>query len=125
MGPVAAVTWFKLSDHFYDHPKVMAAGNSAVGLWSRCASYTAKHELDGRIPRSVAHTWGSRKDISRLLETGLWIECEESYWMPNFLEYNPSAEKIRTDRAAGLERQKAWKEKHVINAVTNGLQTRE
>jgi hypothetical protein len=113
------MTWFKLSDQFYDHPKVMQAGNSAVGLWVRCGTYSAQKLLDGRIPKATAHLFGSKRDVERLLKTGLWIDVEGSYWIPNFLEYNPSAEKVRADRVAALERQTSWRDKHRNNSVTN------
>jgi len=114
------VTWFKLSDQFYDHPKVMQAGNSAVGLWARCCSYSASQELDGRIPKAIAHTYGTRRDIERLLRSGLWIDVEGSYWVPDFLDYNPSREALAARRATEAERQNRWRYRKRSHDVTNG-----
>ena len=33
--------WFIVDDSAHSHPKLIKAGNSAVGLWMRCGSYAA------------------------------------------------------------------------------------
>ena len=105
MGPVVAMTWFKVTDNFYDHPKVMKAGNSAIGLWIRCCTYSANKEEDGRIPMEIAHTYGTRRDIDRLSATGMWMVLDDEYYVPNFLKYNPSHEQLEAKRADEAKRQ--------------------
>jgi hypothetical protein len=113
------MTWFKLSDQFYDHPKVMQAGNAAVGLWVRCCTWSSRQLMDGHIPKSTAHHYGTQRDIDRLIQTRLWIVQDDDYWVPDFLEFNPSAAKVLAERAAALERQTLWRQRHKRNAVTN------
>lgn len=33
------MTWFKVDDGFYDHPKVDQLPNAAVGLWVKCGAW--------------------------------------------------------------------------------------
>lgn len=104
------MTWFRLEDSFYDHPKVTKAGNSAVGLWVRCSTYSARQLLDGRVPMETAHLMGTRRDIDRLSATGLWIVAGDEYLIPDFLEYNPSSDQVRSIRKRDAERKRRQRE---------------
>ena len=119
MGPVVAMTWFKLSDRFHQHKKVIAAGNSAVGLWVRCCTWSAGEEEDGKVPKHVAHTLGTRQDIDRLLKAGLWIEVDDYYWTPNFLKHNPSHEQNEARRVADAKRQQLGRDNRRSHGVTD------
>ena len=102
--------WFRLEDSFYNHPKVTRAGNAATGLWVRCGTYSAQYLTDGVIPAEVAHTFGRAAEIDKLLRTRLWVETKEGFLMPDYLEYNPSADQVRADRAAARDRQRRARE---------------
>jgi hypothetical protein len=100
------MTWFKLSDQFYDHPKVMKAGNAAVGLWVRACTYSAQKEEDGRVPMDMAHLYGTRRDIDRLTASGLWIVQDDHYWVPDFLQFNPSHAELEARRKRETEKKR-------------------
>ena len=55
--------WFKVDDGFYDHPKVLEAGNAAVGLWLRCATWSARQLTDGHVPAAIARGYGTGREI--------------------------------------------------------------
>lgn len=93
------MTWFKLDDAFGNHPKVRRAGNAAVGLWVRCATYSAQYELDGKVPAELAEHYGSTEEIDALIETRLWVMNGAGFIIPDFLEFNPSAEEAKEIRA--------------------------
>ena len=97
--------WFKLDDSFHQHPKVTDAGNAAVGLWVRCGTYSAAYLTDGHIPATTAHKLGSRREIDALVKSRLWVPNGDGFLMPDYLEYNPSAEQVRAERAKARERQ--------------------
>ena len=100
------MTWFRIDDGFADHPKVIRAGNAAVGLWVRCGASSARYLTDGRIEPDIAHIYGRTREIERLVNTRLWIENGDGFLMPDYLEYNPSAEQVRAQRTAAAERQR-------------------
>ena len=93
------MSWFRLEDSFYDNPKVRQAGNAAIGLWVRCATYSARYLTDGYIDVEIARQYGSRREIDRLLTTGLWTQNGAGFVMPDYLDYNPSATDVRKRRA--------------------------
>jgi hypothetical protein len=43
------VTWFKVDDSFYDHPKVFDLPDSAVALWTRAGCWSARNYIDVHI----------------------------------------------------------------------------
>jgi len=101
------MTWFKIDDDFFFHPKVIAASNSAIGLFVRCGSWASNHLTDGFIPDKVIEMFGSDADITRLVDVGLLEETDgDGYLMPAFLDYNPSADEVKATRAASAERQR-------------------
>ena len=97
--------WFRLEDSFHLHPKVTAAGNAATGLWVRCATYSAQYLTDGAVTDEVAHSYGNKREIDRLVGTGMWIRNGSGFLIPDYLEYNPSAAQVRKDRELARERQ--------------------
>jgi hypothetical protein len=108
------MTWAKLDDDFYGHPKVLDAwrrDRSAVGLFALSLSYSAKHELDGAVPanfiRQVLPDRDERRAaVTALLRAGLWEHNggRGAYAIHDFLDCNPSREELDRDRAAGRRR---------------------
>jgi len=98
------MTWFRLDDNFHDHPKVIRAGNAAVGLWVRCATYSSSYLTDGYIEADIARARGTRREIDRCVDSTLWVPNGSGFLMPDYLEYNPSAEQVREERAKARQR---------------------
>lgn len=53
------MTWFKVDDTAYGHPKVLKAGNAALGLWVKGGAYAAQHLTEGTVPGVVAQLYGT------------------------------------------------------------------
>lgn len=109
--------WFKVDDRAHGHPKVMAAGTAAYGLWTRCGSYSAEHLTDGIVPKSVARMYGTATMSRRLVDSGLWHShghdcprCEQppkgDYVMHDYLDHNPSRQEVEAEREAARTRMK-------------------
>jgi hypothetical protein len=104
------VPWFRLDDSFHSHPKVIAAGNEAIGLYVRCGTYAAEHLTDGFIPEHVALLYGSAALADDLVRTKLWRRARGGWRMPDYLDYNPSRLAVENDRKNAAERQKRRRE---------------
>lgn len=114
--------WFKVDDHFHSHPKVVAAGNAAIGLWVRCGSYSSAYLMDGHVPAAKVREMGSRRELDALTTARLWVPSilpahlpgggDPSFLFPDFLEYNDSAEQVRQSRANNRERQARHRASH-------------
>jgi hypothetical protein len=97
------MSWFRLDDKFHSNAKVMAAGNAAVGLYARCGTWCADHGKEGVIPSYVAHAYGSKREIATLIATRLWVEVDEGYKMPDYLDFNLSNDEVEDRRAKRAE----------------------
>jgi len=113
--------WFKVDDGLCFHPKAIAAGNSALGLWVRAGSWCGANLTGGALPRHMIGTFGAQKrDAAKLVSAGLWCETEEGYQFNSWDEYQPTKDQVEADRKAGRERQARWRERHA-NANSNGV----
>jgi len=129
------MTWFKVDDNLAFHRKVVAAGNSAMGLWVRAGSWCAQQLTDGFVPEHMILSMGTRAQAARLVKSELWSEVPGGFV---FHEWGapgrqPSAKKIKEIRRNSAERQAAWKQRNfgeqqvndpgnaVSHAVTNGV----
>lgn len=101
--------WFRLEDSFHAHPKVKRAGNAAVGLWIRCATYSAQYETDGLIPPEVytgRDGYGTTREVEALIAARLWVVTDGGMLMPDYLDYNPSKADNDQRRKVDAERKR-------------------
>jgi hypothetical protein len=97
------VPWFALDDKFHSHPKVISAGNEAIGLFARCGAYAAEHLTDGYIPEHVALLYGTPELAAALVRTKLWRRTKGGWRMPDYLDYNPSKAEVIHKREVRAE----------------------
>lgn len=99
------MTWLKIDDAFGGHPKVLLAGNEAVGLWVRCASWSSAHMTDGFVPEAVVLMYGSKRLAQKLVAARLFeprsmdADGSPGYLVHDFLLYNPSRNEVESERA--------------------------
>ncbi|MBO1417405.1 hypothetical protein J0670_22670, partial [Streptomyces sp. FH025] len=109
--------WFAVGDNTDDHPKILAAGNAATGLWVRCGAYASAHLTDGVIPGAVAAKNGTATQIAKLLACGLWHEAGHActrcpqprrgdYVMHGYLDANPSRRQVQERRRRAAEKKR-------------------
>jgi hypothetical protein len=118
------VPWFRVDDKFHGSPKSLAAGKSAIGVWSLIGSWCMDQLTDGHVPLGIVLRMGGTKaDATRLVKADLWHGighgCEDcpqpkpgyDYVFHDWFECNPSAADIRADREQTKARVKAWRER--------------
>ena len=110
------MTWFKVDDGFYDHPKVANLSLAARGLWVTMGSWCAKHETDGEISeRQLRGLGGTRRLIDQLVEARMLERiCTESapnvYRMCSWSEWNPTSHELKAKRDAWRESKSKFRE---------------
>ncbi|OUD03349.1 hypothetical protein [Streptomyces swartbergensis] len=116
--------WFRIDDKAHSHPKLIKAGNAALGLWLRCGSYAAQHLTDGIVPGVVAELYGTKPQAAKLIKAGLWHEhghnCPDGcpnpapgdYVFHDFLEdgRNTSRARAEAERKKARDRQSKHRE---------------
>lgn len=105
------MTWTKLDDGIFDHPKMLRAGEDAANLYVRALVYCNKHLTDGRIFPEVLTSLTRRRDVvalaQRLVEVSAWESHPDGGWfVHDFHAHNPTAEEV-TARRAEISRKRA------------------
>lgn len=121
------MSWYKVSDGLAFHAKALRAGNEAVGAWVRAGAWCSAPEnlTDGFIPPEVARQIAKPRVWALLREAGLTEAAADGRpgeQIHDYLRYNPSAEKVRAERAAWAERQRRSRG-GVSHAVTSPVTT--
>lgn len=112
------MTWFKVDDAFWAHPKVLALSDAAIALWVRAGSYCAQHLTDGKVPAAVLPMLRSDEFIaSDLVSAGLWLNTPDGYEFHDWAKYQPTRESIEAERELWRERQRASRAKRGGNVT--------
>lgn len=101
------MSWVKLDNGLYDHPKALQAGNEAIGVFCRSLAYAGRQLTDGFIPAGVASFLGGHKPIAALVEAGFWEEVHGGFQVHDYLHYQRSRDDVERDRAGARERMRA------------------
>lgn len=104
------MSWAKFDDAFWSHPKVVRAGNEAVGAFVRMVCYCSQYLTDGAVPAATAREIARPKILERLVEVGLLEADGDGFRVHGYLERNPSRLQVEAERAAKTQRQNRWRE---------------
>lgn len=118
------MSWAKLDDRVTFHPKIVSAGNTAVGIWLRMITYSCAQRTDGFVPESVARMIGSSKEIERTAKHELIHRVDGGYLVHDFHEYNPTSDddngkkdkRAESGRIGGIKSGIARRSKNEANA---------
>lgn len=109
------MSWFKVDDGFYDHPKVDALladeedGPIAVALWTLAGSWCSRHLTDGHIPAARVRRLGlpnATAAAAALVRAGLWHEDPggDGYHFHEWHERQPTRDAVIAKREAAASR---------------------
>lgn len=119
--------WFNVDDQMHSHPKVLAAGNAAIGLWARLGSYCSAYATEGFIPTEIVHAYGKKTERNNLITAGMLVPENGGYRLHDYLDYNRDREQIESAREQARERKRRQRERQkqseghgVTPGVTDG-----
>ncbi|MEW1705975.1 hypothetical protein AB0230_01930 [Microbacterium sp. NPDC089190] len=120
--------YFPVDDNMSFHPKVLAAGNEAVGMWTRCGALAKKYTTGGFVSNETVDAVGNKRLATRLVNAGLWVAVEGGFqyhdWTQQAGNDDAAKEKERAAQARhrNAERQREWRERDKArNAGRNGV----
>lgn len=95
------MAWFQVDDQLAFHPKVIQAGNAAMGMWVRAGAWSQAHLTGGHIPAEQVKALGGVAVAKKLVAAGLWIVDDErgGYRFHEWGSRQMSAEEIMERRA--------------------------
>lgn len=94
------MTWFKIDDSFYDHPKVFDAPDCAVALWTRAGTWSARNLTDGFVPAGMPARFcdDPERGVRELITRGLWKRTKGGYVFHDWSVYQPTKEEVIAGR---------------------------
>lgn len=123
------MSWFKLDDGFWSHPKVARlfegpCAGDAIALFVLSGSWCSKELTDGELPLGFVKRSGlNKKAAGELVRVGLYEPRPDGYALHDYLKYNPSRDKVLKEREETKQRVNAHrngKRNAVTTNVTNG-----
>lgn len=104
------MTWFKVDDGFWSHPKTATLSDAAVTLWVRAGAYSCQHLTDGVIARPVLRLVGTEDAAGELVGAGLWLDHPDGWEFHDWDEYQETSEAVKKRRDDARERQRRARE---------------
>lgn len=99
------MSWFKVDDRLYSHPKWVATPADARGLWVTAGSWSAAQDQDGHVPAAMLAALGhTRAQALALVKSGLWEKAPGGFRFHGWAEFQPTKASKEADR-------EAWREK--------------
>lgn len=99
------MSWFKIDDNFWSHPKTVGLSSDAVALWVRAGSYSGNHLTDGVVPRHIMPMiQGTDAAAKELVEAGMWLDHIDGWVFHDWHAYQPTRAKVEADRAKTKDR---------------------
>jgi hypothetical protein len=106
------MTWFKVDDGFWCHPKALTLPDAAVALWTRAGSWSAQQLTDGGVPREALAMFRAKpRAADQLVDVGLWAPTVTGWTFHDWTDYQPTRAQVEADRAATAARVAAWRER--------------
>ena len=114
------MTWVKLDDGFFSHPKAVAAGKDGRALYLAALCWSKRHLTDGCIPAAAlavlcAEAGVTARTAEVLVSVGLWqLTADDGWYIAGYHDahHNDPAEAERERKRRAAERQKKWREEH-------------
>lgn len=121
------MTWARFDDQFPIHRKVAPLDDATYRLHTEAVFWCSRNTTDGHIGADELATVSARASkarVAKLIERGLWhaapYECPSPKCPPtngagwvvhDYLEYQPTKEKVKAELAARAERTRLWRER--------------
>lgn len=97
--------WVRFDDQFPIHRKVEVLSDRAFRLHVRAIFWCARNLTDGFVHRRelsvvAGRMRGPGKCVAELVASGLWIEQQDGWIIHDYLDYQPSRERVLATRDA-------------------------
>lgn len=98
------MTFTRLDDGIFEHPKMLRAGEDAAALYVRALVYCNRYLTDGYIPLEALSVITRRRDaralVARLVDANLLEVHPDGGWIVHdFHDFNPRSEDVKARRS--------------------------
>ena len=119
------MTWYPVGDEVAFGPQFIAAGNAAVGLWTRAGSWSTLHLTDGHIPSDLARAMGTKAEIAALVRNDLWAATDDGYQFTPWNGLTRDGQSRAREAAAARQRVARSRKRHAVTPDVTPAVTRD
>lgn len=130
------MTWTKIDDGFHTNPKILGLTDPAFRLYVTGLNWSVAQLTDGHITEvalplclpTMRQKPKLERVVAELVAAALWDRCDvhdspRCWLVHDFTDYQPTRERVETDRERTRERQRRHRDKRKTDASRNALQT--
>ena len=117
------MTFFKVDDGIWGHPKFALLSNDAVTLWVMAGSWSGRYMTDGFVPnQNLGLLRGSKQAAQELVDCGLWDVTLDGYLFHDWSDYQYTKAEVeaRREKERNKKRQQRT-EQHVVPTASLGV----
>lgn len=108
------MTFFKVDDGIWGHPKFSLLSNDAIALWVMAGSWCGRYVTDGLLPfQSLPMVRGSKQSAQELVDAGLWLETPDGWLFHDWHDYQYTKAEVESRREYEREKKRRQREKTV------------
>jgi hypothetical protein len=112
------MTYFKVDDGIWGHPKFSLLSNDAIALWVMAGSWCGRYVTDGLLPfQSLAMVRGSKQSAQELVDAGLWLETPNGWLFHDWHDYQYTKAEVESRREYEREKKRRQRERTVSEDV--------
>lgn len=116
------MSWVRVDDMFWQHPKFLGVSEDALALWIRALAYTNGSKTDGFVPSTalclLSRSKRPAKVAAELVSAGLWAIATNGWAFHDWAEYQATKETREKATAEKSRRQQEWRERQRGDAST-------
>lgn len=114
-GDEKRLPWARIDDMLPGHPKVTSLSDAAFRLYISAICWSSMHRTDGHIPAAqlrfiAAPIKRPQLAVDQLVLSGLWEKNGNGWVIHDYLDYQPSAAKVKAEQEAKRKRQERWRQ---------------
>ena len=117
------VNWIKLSEDFFDDPKIISAGPDAAMLYVAGLCYCSRLLTDGVIPKGAVERFTPIRPVKKnaaaivaLISVGLWSDKAETFIVRKYTDHQSTKADVEAKREAARVRMNKRRSSHEVQA---------
>ena len=106
------MTYFRVDDDLWGHPKFALLSNDAIALWTLAGSWCGRYETEGFVPfQTLPMLRGSKQAAQELVDVGLWHVAPDGYLFHEWTQHNYTKDQLEHRRKLEREKKARWRAK--------------
>lgn len=104
------MTWFKVDDGAWGHPKFERVSDKAIALWLMAGSWSCRYLTDGHVPSGkLSLLRGDADTASELVSAGLWKPAKDGFVFHDWSDMQETKSQVTKRQREDRDRKRSGK----------------